>query len=169
VIKHFELVDSEVQSASSSEKLPAGGFICAPDTGNIYFVPDGTNKAIKMANDVMYLTDEDRLDLLAPIGKKLYYCTDTGKIWVYNTDWLCLNPTVHDAYDIEPVILDSTGTVTVTDNRITSKDTGVFVPDYSVADLVSNIKVTCADGSATITGTTKYQIPGTLKIAAYSE
>ena len=54
--------------------------------------------------------------------------------------------------------------VGVNDSRITSSCTGTFVPDLSVNDLISNITVTCANGSATITATCGYEIPGVLKI-----
>lgn len=66
--------------------------------------------------------------------------------------------------NIEPVILTSSGSVTVTDSRIKDTSTAVFIPDISVNDLVSNLSVVCSQGSAIITGTTSYDIPGVLRV-----
>lgn len=67
-------------------------------------------------------------------------------------------------FDIEPVSVPSTGSITVSDSRIKADMTGTFIPDLSVIDLISNISVTCAEGSATITATTSYEIPGVLRL-----
>ena len=160
-IKFLELNESEVLSGSS---IDAGSLICCKDSTNIYMVPTTGGTPVKMAETTKYLTEAQRADILAPINGKMYYCIDTNKLWVYYNSWYCMNPDIVSEFDIENVVLTSDGTVTVEDSRIKSTNTGSFTPDLSVMDLVSGINVTCANGSATITGTTAYDIPGTLKI-----
>ena len=161
-VQFFELYESEVLASSS---LAAGSFICCKDSTNMYMVPTTGGKAVKMAETTKFLSDTERRNILAPINGKKYFCYDTGKMWIYYNNWICINPDAAPSeYDIENVVLTKTGSVRVNDSRITAKNTGVFTPDLSVNDLVSNINVTCAAGYATITGTTSYDIPGTLKI-----
>ena len=160
-VDFYELYESEVIAATN---LKPGAFICCKDSTNMYMVPTSGGKAVKMAETTKFLTDAERQNILAPINGKKYFCYDTGKMWIYYNDWICINPSVQSEFDIEYVVLSKTGSTTVTDSRITASSTGTFVPDLSVADLVSNLSVTCTNGSATITGTTSYDITGTLKI-----
>lgn len=160
-VQFYELNESEVLAATSME---AGSFICCKDSTNMYMVPTTGGTPVKMAETTRFLTETERANILAPINGKKYFCYDTGKMWIYYNQWICINETAQDEFDIENVILPSSGSVTVTDSRIKSTHTGTFTPDMSVADLVSGISVTCANGSATVTGTTSYDIPGTLKI-----
>lgn len=161
-VQFFELNESEVLTSNS---LAAGSFICCKDSTNMYMVPTTGGKAVKMAETTRFLTESERSNILAPINGKKYFCYDTGKMWIYFNDWICINPDVAASeFDIENVVLPKTGSITVSDSRITAGRTGTFIPDLSVNDLVSGISVTCATGSATITGITSYDIPGTLKI-----
>lgn len=162
MIKFYELNESAVLAPSSN--LEPGSLVCCKDSTNIYMVPTDGSNPVKMAETTKFLTESERSSMLAPINGKNYFCYDTGKMWVYYNSWICLNPDIVSEFDIENVVLTSTGTVTVQDSRITASNTGTFIPDLSVADLVSNPSVTCAAGSATVTGTTSYDIPGTLKI-----
>lgn len=162
MISFYELYESEILSATN---LEAGSFICCKDSTNIYMVPTVGGAPVKMADTVIFITDTKRQEILAPINGKFYFCIDTGKFWVYYNEWVCINEDPITAFDIEPVIVPSSGSVTVTDSRIKAANTGIFVPDLSVADLISDITVTCSDGSAVIEGTTNYDIPGVLKIS----
>ena len=161
MITYYELNESEVISATG---LEAGAFICCKDSTNIYMVPTTGGTPVKMAETTKFLTESERAAILAPINGKKYFCYDTGKMWIYYNDWININPNAVYELDIENVVLTSTGSVTILDSRIKSSNTGIFIPDLSVDDLVSDISVTCADGSATITGTTSYDIVGVLKI-----
>ena len=160
-VDFYELYESEVLAATN---LKAGAFICCKDSTNMYMVPTTGGKAVKMAETTKFLTETERNSILAPINGKKYFCYDTGKMWIYYNQWICINPAAQVEFDIEYVVLPKTGSVTIADSRITASSKGNFIPDLSVSDLVSNIKVTCAAGSATITGTTSYDITGTLKI-----
>lgn len=160
-VAFYELNESAVVNATN---FPAGALICCKDSTNIYMVPTAGAKPVKMSDTTIYSTEAVREALLAPINGKQYFCYDTGKMWIYYNKWVCLNPDIVSEFDIENVVLTSTGSVTVTDSRIKSTHNGTFIPDLSVADLVTGISVSCANGSATITGTTSYDIVGTLKI-----
>lgn len=161
MIQFFELLESQVVDKTN---IKAGSFICCKDSTNMYMVPTSGGKPIKMAETTKFTTESERESLLAPINGKTYYCYDTGKMWIYYRGWTCLNPDINTEFDIEEVSLTSSGTVTVNDSRIKSTSTGNFYPDPSVADLVSNINVSCQNGKAIVTGTTSYTVFGTLKI-----
>lgn len=88
MISFYELNESEVLSATGME---AGSFICCKDSTNIYMVPVTGSKPVKMADTVIFLTDSQRQNMLAPINGKFYYCTDTSKYWVYYNTWICIN------------------------------------------------------------------------------
>ena len=160
MINFYELLESEVINKTT---LAAGSFICCKDSKNVYMVPTTGGKPVKMADTILLITDSARKALLTPVDGKFYFCTDTKKMWAYSGDWICINEVQASEFSLEATI-PTTGSVTVTDSRITAKNTGTFMPDYSVSDLVSNVTVTCANGSATIKGTCKYPIMGVLRI-----
>ena len=162
MVDFYELNESQVLADSSA--LVPGSFICCEDSTNMYMVPTDGTKPIKMSETTKFMTETQRANILAPVNGKKYFCYDTGKLWVYYNGWFCMNPSSTVEFDIEDVTVSNTGSVTVNDSRITSSCTGTFVPDLSVNDLISNITVTCANGSATITATCSYEIPGVLKI-----
>ena len=116
----------------------------------------------RMAEPILFITEAER-QTMTPMAEKVYFCTDTDKLWVYYDKWVCINEDAVDSFEID-MVLSKTGSTTVTNSRISANSVGAFVPDISVADLVSDIVVTFTDGSATVTGTTSYDIPGVLKI-----
>lgn len=161
MIGFYELYESEVLS---SNKLPSGALICCKDSTNIYMTPTTGNTPVKMAETTKFLTESARSSILAPINGKKYFCYDTGKMWIYYDQWICINPDIVSEFDIENVVLPSSGSVVVSDARIKSTNTGTFIPDASMSDLATSIAVICADGKATVTGTTSYPVTGVLKI-----
>ena len=161
MINFFELNESQV---INNDNLTPGSFICCKDSTNIYMVPTTGGKPIKMSETTKFITESNRASILAPINGKMYFCYDTGKMWIYYNGWVCMNPDISTEFDIENVTVTSTGNVIISDDRIKTTSTGSFIPDPSVADLISNINVTCNNGSATVTGTTSYTVFGTLKI-----
>lgn len=168
MIDFYQLNESEV--LNSNGKLPRGSFICCKDSSNIYIIPklgnDGT--PVKLSDTIKILTEAQRKNLLTPINEKMYFCYDTGKMWVYYNDWFCLS--IDDnSFDIDQVVLPAptsgtTSTVVVSDSRIKTGATAEFVPDPVFIDLVSDISTTVAAGKVTITGTTSYAVQGTVKI-----
>lgn len=161
MIDFYELNESEVLSSKS---IPAGALICCKDSTNIYMIPTNGGSAVKMAETTRFLTEAARKAILAPINGKKYFCYDIGKMWIYYNDWICINPEITSEFDIEDVTLPTTGSIVVSDTRIKSTNTGTFIPDASMSDLAASITVACADGKATITGTTSYPVSGVLKI-----
>ena len=168
MIDFYQLNESEV--LNSNGKLPRGSFICCKDSSNIYIIPklgtDGT--PVKLSDTIKILTEAQRKNLLTPINEKMYFCYDTGKMWVYYNDWFCLS--IDDnSFDIDQVVLPAstsgtTSTVVVSDSRIKAGATAEFVPDPVFIDLVSDISTTVAAGKVTVTGTTSYAVQGTVKI-----
>lgn len=168
MINFYQLNESEV--LNSNGKLPKGSFICCKDSSNIYVVPkEGANSIpIKLSDTIKILTESQRKSLLTPINEKMYFCYDTGKMWVYYNDWFCLSID-NNSFDIDQVVLPAptsgtTSTVEVSDSRIKAGATAEFVPDPVFIDLVSDISTTVAAGKVTVTGTTSYAVQGTVKI-----
>lgn len=124
---------------------------------------DESVEITRMAEPVLFITEAERQSM-TPQVEKIYYITDTEKLWVYYDEWVCINDDASLNYEIETMI-PASGSITITDSRISGSSLGTFVPDLSVIDLVDNITVTFTEGSATITADTSYDIPGTLKIS----
>ena len=167
MIDFYQLNESEV--LNSNGKLAKGSFICCKDSSNIYIVPSNENATpVKLSDTIKILKDSERRNLLTPINEKMYFCYDTGKMWVYYNDWYCITAD-NNSFDIDQVILEkpasgSSASVTVEDDRIKAGTTAEFVPDPVYADLVSDITATVSSGTVTITATTNYTIQGTVKI-----
>lgn len=160
MIDFYELLESAVINNSN---LKAGSFICCKDSKNVYMVPTTGGVPVKMADTILLVTDSARQQLLTPVDGKFYFCTDTKKLWAYSEDWVCINDVSTTEFSLD-VTIPSTGSVTVTDSRITAESTGTFMPDDSVSDLISDVSVTCTSGSATVSGTCSYPIMGILRI-----
>lgn len=76
-------------NAVSGESFENGSMIVATDTGELYVDYNGARMRI---GDVITLdTEAQRLATLAPLPK-LYYVTETGKLWRFTDDWVCVNP-----------------------------------------------------------------------------
>lgn len=76
-------------NAVSGESFENGSMIVASDTGELYVDYNGARMRI---GDVITLdTEAQRLATLAPLPK-LYYVTETGKLWRFADDWVCVNP-----------------------------------------------------------------------------
>ena len=76
-------------NAISNEPFSNGSLIAATDTGELYVDYNGARMRI---GDVITLeTEAQRIATLAPLPK-LYYVTETGKLWRFADDWVCVNP-----------------------------------------------------------------------------
>lgn len=168
MVKFYELNESEVLDS----KLEPGTFICCKDSTNIYMVPtdpsEGT-KPVKMGDTVKFLTEEQRNNLLAPINGKQYFAYDTGKMWIYFNDWICLNKDkgLEGAqFSFEPVTIvpGETTTIEAANSKATSK--AEFIPNLNVIDLItlSNVNITCSNGSVTIEAPANMSYPITGKL-----
>lgn len=161
----YELNESEVQSAT----LEPGSLICCRDSGNIYMVITSTDAAgskVKMAETVKYLTNTEREALLAPINGKQYFCYDTGKMYVYYNDWVCLNPDVVSTITLYNKYITAAAT-TIADSRIKADMTARFIPDLSLIDVYDETKMTLtvAEGSVTATYTGDYSMTGIIEVS----
>lgn len=81
-------------NAIPEEPFSNGSLIAATDTGELYVDYNGARMRI---GDVITLeTEAQRLATLAPLPK-LYYVTETGKLWRFADDWVCVNPDAIEA------------------------------------------------------------------------
>ena len=159
MIKYYDLTENDV----SAKPYEAEAVYYCADSKNIYFDSTTQGMRIKMSSDTIIIpTEAERKSMLAPISDKIYIVLNSACLYIYSGGkWIPLNQT---QFEIPNVNINA-GTATVTDSRIHSGNTGVFIPDLSVADLVTSSKVTCAEGSASITVTpTTYNFPGRVLI-----
>lgn len=150
IITYYDLTESQVKAKAYS----AGSLYCCSDTGNIFLDSVLEEVRVQLATDVIICTSLP----LAPAANKLYCNVAVGTISTYvDGEWVTLGarPQMHFGN-----VVISGGTLTVSDSRILSTDTAVFVPDLSVADIAGTISVRVANGSITVTSNSEYDIPG---------
>lgn len=154
MIKFYDITEQLL----SSKDFEAESIYYCNDTGNIYLDSINENKRVLISNDVVVVSEFP----LAPIPNKLYINLNTVGIYIYSTNgWVSLTKNELYFYNI----LVSQGTSYVVNNsEISNSDIGEFIPDSSVADLVTSSNVTCTNGKATITVQSNYDIFGTLVI-----
>ena len=159
MIKYYDITESQMESKAIEDEAV---YFCS-DTGNIYFDSITNGGRTKMSNTIIILTTEtERNNLLAPIPNKLYCVLQTGCLYIYNNgSWIQFGGL--EKFQFNNVVVED-GTLTITDSRISTLCTATFVPDLSVADLASDITVTCAAGSLTVKLTSDYPIPGTVYV-----
>lgn len=81
-------------NAIPEEPFSNGSLIAATDTGELYVDYNGARMRI---GDVITLeTEAQRLATLAPLPK-LYWVAETGKLWRFADDWVCVNPDAIEA------------------------------------------------------------------------
>lgn len=156
IIQYYDLPEETIKS----QPFTAGALYVANDTGKMYFDSVDANARVDVANDVMPVaTEAAREALLAPIPGRLYCVLASGCIYLYvDGSWNKLGnrPQIH----FENVVVSKGVALALTDDRILAGDTAVFVPDLSVADLVTASTCTCAAGKVTVSVTANYDIPG---------
>ena len=158
LIKYYDITESTLDS----KPFEAEAIYYCTDTGNVYVDSLAEMTRKKMSSDVIMIgTETDRAMILAPIPFKIYCVLSSGSMYIYyNAKWNRLGVS---QFEICNVLVEN-GSLNVSDPRIIAADDAEFIPDLSVIDLVSNISATCADGSVTVTLTSNYPIPGTIKI-----
>lgn len=156
IIQYYDLPDAKI----AERPFNAGALYVANDTGKMYFDSVDANTRVDVANDVMPVaTEAARTALLAPIPGRLYCVLESGCIYLYvDGAWNKLGnrPQIH----FENIVITKGTSLVLEDSKILATDTAVFVPDLSVADLVTASTCTCAAGKVTITVTANYDIPG---------
>ena len=81
-------------NAIPEEPFSNGSLIAATDTGELYVDYNGARMRI---GDVITLeTEAQRIATLAPLPK-LYWVAETGKLWRFADDWVCINPDAIEA------------------------------------------------------------------------
>ena len=144
MIKHYDLTESSVKA----KPYEAEALYYCTDSKNIYFDSPTEGERIKMSSDTIILsTEAERKNILAPIADKIYIVLNSASMYVYSNKWIALNQTEFEISNVQV----SAGTATVNDSRILAGHTAKFIPDPSIADLVSSNTVTCDSGKATVT------------------
>ena len=159
MVQYFDITENALkQKAFEAEAI----YFCV-DSGNVYLDSIAEKQRIKMASEIIFLaTETSKDDILAPLPNKIYCVLESGKMYINPAGtWIPVGGT--SQIEFNNVFVEDK-TLSVTDVRIKPINTGEFIPDSSVADLVTSISVVCADGSATITLVSDYPIPGRLII-----
>lgn len=158
IITYYDITEETLKTKA----FESGAYYCCTDSRNTYFDSPSEQARVRMSSDTIILsTETERNNLLAPIPNKIYCILDSATLYIYNGgNWYRLGKGFQDFAN---VVVEN-GTYTYSSSNILNTSRGIFVPDFSVEDLASNIAVTCAAGTATITLTSDYPIPGLLII-----
>jgi hypothetical protein len=159
LIKHYDLTESDV----SAKPYEAEALYYCTDSKNIYFDSPTEGERIKMSSDTIILsTESERKNMLAPIADKIYIVLNSASMYIYSSGkWIALNQTEFEVSDVHIIA----GGAIVMDARIMAGHTAKFIPDPSIADLVTSATVTCRSGSAVISATpTTYNFFGRLLV-----
>ena len=156
LVQYFDLPEAAI----ASQPFTAGALYVANDTGRIFFDSINVNARIDVANSILLITTESaRSALLAPISGKLYCVLESGRMYLYaDGTWYAFGtrPQIH----FENIVVEKNTPLVLSDSRIIASDNAVFIPDLSVADLVTGSSCTCAAGSVTVNITADYNIIG---------
>ena len=177
--KFYSVPESEADIIANPVKK---GALILTDEGNIYFDDPVEGDRRPIAKDIVILQSESERASINPINNRMYCVFPLGTLYVYyNNKWYKLNksgninlfnivvPAGTPSGDVE---VDKLGSFLRVDMANVSEiDTGIFIPDLSVEDLTSNIKVKCFDGYVEIyvcdnsgSGVCLFDIPGNLYI-----
>lgn len=154
MINFYDIPRSELDSKAFEEEA----LYCCNDTGEIFLDSKAAGARIQISSGIIMCASSLPL---APIPNKLYIVVKTGTIHAYINDaWVNLSdrPQIH----FKNVVVEKLSTLTIEDDRILETDTAVFVPDLSVADLASDITVSCSNGSVSVVSNSNYDLPGTI-------
>ena len=159
MITYYDITEDEL----SKKPFEAEALYCCTDSQNIYL--DSLNEKVRkrMSSDIIVLaTESNRTSILAPIPNKLYCVVSTGTMWMYTNTWNKIGGAESITY--ENVVVESSKSTIISDDKIKANSVAYFYPDASVADLATDITVNCANGSATISLTSNYDVFGTLVV-----
>ena len=164
MIRFYDVTQSALNSTNGKTFRSEALYLCS-DTGKIFLDSKLSNTRVEIGCDIKIIAKEtDRENLLAPIPEKIYCVLESGRMYIYTSStWLAIGG---GGQIIKRGLTVTKGkSITVSDAGIKATNTGVFTPDLSVEDLASDISVVCANGSATISLTSDYDIIGDLVIS----
>ena len=148
------------QSSLSSKSFEAGAIYCCSDTGNVYIDSVTENERVKMSSEVVIVATDANLPL-APIPDTLYIVLSTRKMYIYNNGWSSLD---RPNFIIPGVTVTKNVALEVSNSDILATSTARFVPDSSVADLVTSSTATCTAGKVTVSVVSNHDITGDIYI-----
>ena len=160
-------------SEINSKEIVNGSIIMCSDSGDCYFdTLDG--ERVQISKQIVFLeTENNRTSMLAPESDKFYLVKESGLLYIYNTEWVCLNDRAeHSAiyFDIHNVEVNPNTQTTIDDGRVNANSSAKFVCDPSLIDLAtaSGVSITCAcaDNSITITSNCSYKLFGVLEVSS---
>lgn len=164
MVKYYDLTENDISVKPFEQEAI---YYCS-DSKNIYFDSPTQNKRIKMSSDNIILsTEEEKDNILAPIINKIYIIIETGNLYIYDSTngWIQLGGSKgSNSFELSNVFIIG-GSKTIDDIRIKSTSSAKFIPDLSIADLISSSTVECYDGSLIVTITPDtYNIMGRILV-----
>ena len=113
-----------------NQAIKSGNIILSKDSLELYI--DTSDSERIRVSDVIYITDTERLGLLAPLPSKLYFTTDTNILYKYSYDdleWKVLNPEVTK----ETLGLDQVDNTADADKRVAYAENSGMTNGHTVA------------------------------------
>ena len=140
-----------------------GSYLFSTDNTTLYF--DENDNRVLLSIDIEFIGNEyDRLNIINPESNKLYIVFNSGKVYIYNEDWRCLNKTT-EYFSIHNVSLEENQVTNISDSRIKGTDTAVFIPYPEIIDLaINDITCTCSDGYVSVQNDNSYVLNGVIEV-----
>lgn len=134
-----------------------GNLIFTKDTGNIYY--DSEEGRINLKDNIKFIsTESERMSMLAPLPNRIYCVLDSGKMYMYTTDWIKIGSNSFEIISNEMLSTDGwvENTYTVSNELIKYFHTVKMHPDLSTEDIFTNAGLSITNvknGYFTITAT----------------
>ena len=145
------------QSQVDSIPYKLGNIIFTKDTCNVYY--DSEEGRINLKDNIRFIAKEsERVSMFAPLPNKLYCVLDSGKLYIYNNEWIKIGNNSFEIIPNEMLSVDGwvDNTYTVSNELIKYFHTVKMIPDLSVEDIFINAGLNITDikdGSFIITAT----------------
>ena len=152
-----------LSSEVDSKPIVNGSYLFSTDNTTLYF--DENDNRVLLSIDIEFIGNEyDRLNIINPESNKLYIVFNSGKVYIYNGDWKCLNKTT-EYFSIHNVSLEENQVTNISDSRIKGTDTAVFIPYPEIIDLaINDITCICSDGYVYVQNDNSYVLNGIIEV-----
>ena len=150
------------------QEIIPGSIIVCSDTGRVYHdTLDGERVPAAEAIEY-YNTEAERLAELTPQAEVLYIVKENGKMYIFTSNWVCLNKdTIF--FTIDNIEIPATGSsVVINDERIKSISSIEFVPIPALVEIFNGctVSTSVANGSVTISTNCNYSMIGKLNVTS---
>lgn len=154
-----------LSSELDDRPIVKGSIIICSDTGDCYYDSlDGDR--LPVSNQIIFIaTESERTAMLAPESGRLYLVIESGRAYIYTTEWLLVSGTITYFY-IHNCEIQPNDSTMVSDGRVLEGYSATFIPAAELADLcaTSTFECECFDAGVLVTNDCAHIIYGTIEV-----